>query len=76
MSPGSCKKNLPKNFSFTNHIYLIYMYKQDLALNKQVLICCKTQLMIFSKLFFSYNQCIVLVIFSNFLDELSTIIIK
>ena len=32
------------NNSFTNHIYLTYMYKQDLALNKlQGLICHKTQ---------------------------------
>ena len=29
---------------FTNHIYLIYMYKEDLALNNlQWLICHKTQ---------------------------------
>ena len=35
-------KLLPTNYSFTNHI--IYMYKQDLALdNLQCLICCKTQ---------------------------------
>ena len=35
---------LPTNYSFTNHIYLIYMHKQDLALNNvQELICYKTQ---------------------------------
>ena len=32
------------NKMFTNHIYLIYMYKEDLALNNlQWLICHKTQ---------------------------------
>ena len=32
MSFGSSKK-LPRNYLFTNHIYLIYIHKQDLALN-------------------------------------------
>ena len=32
MSSDLCKI-LPTNYSFTNHIYLIYLYKQDLALN-------------------------------------------
>ena len=35
MSPGFCKKLSPTNYSFTNHIYLIYMYQQNLALNNQ-----------------------------------------
>ena len=39
-------KILSTNYSFTNHIYLMYLYKQDLALNNlQVSICHKTQLM-------------------------------
>ena len=34
---------LPTKYSFTNHIYLIYMYKQDLAWNNLPgLICYKT----------------------------------
>ena len=34
----------PINYLFTNYVYLIYMYKQDLALNNiQGLICHKTQ---------------------------------
>ena len=36
-------KMLPTNYSFTNPIYLIYMYKEDLTLNNlQRLICHKT----------------------------------
>ena len=36
-------KLLPTNYSFTNNIYLIYIYKHDLALNNpQGLICHKT----------------------------------
>ena len=43
MSLGSFKNVIYK--MFTNHIYLIYLYKHDLALNNlQVLICHKTQL--------------------------------
>ena len=43
MSPGLFKM-LPTNYLFTNHIYLIYMYKQDLALNNLPrLVCHKTQ---------------------------------
>ena len=35
---------LPTNYSLTNHIYLIYVYKEDLALNNlQGLICHKTK---------------------------------
>ena len=35
---------LPTNYIFTNHIYLIYMYKQDLVYNNlQGLICHKIQ---------------------------------
>ena len=38
-------KNVTYNYSFTTHIYLMYMHKQDLALNNlQELICYKTQL--------------------------------
>ena len=37
-------KRLPTNYSFTNHIYRIHIYEQDLALNyQQGLICHKTQ---------------------------------
>ena len=37
-------KMLPTNHLFTNHIYLIFMHKEDLALNNlQWLICHKTQ---------------------------------
>ena len=37
-------KLFPVNKSFTNHIYLTCMYKQDLALNNlQELLCRKTQ---------------------------------
>ena len=36
---------MPYNPTQLNHIYLIYMYKEDLALNNlQWLICHKTQL--------------------------------
>ena len=36
--------DMPKNPTKSNHIYLIYMYKEDLALNNlQWLICQKTQ---------------------------------
>ena len=42
MSSGSFKKWNLQNV-FTNHIYLIYMYKLDLAINNlQRLICHKT----------------------------------
>ncbi len=35
---------MPLNLTKPNHIYLIYMYKEDLALNNlQWLICHKTQ---------------------------------
>ena len=38
------KKLLPINCLFTNHIYSIYMYEKNLALNNlQGLICRKTQ---------------------------------
>ena len=41
MSSGPFK-NINEN-EFTNHIYLIYMYKEDLALNNlEWLICHKT----------------------------------
>ena len=37
-------KLLQTNYSFANHIYLIYTYEQDLALNiPEGLICCKRQ---------------------------------
>ena len=37
-------KMFPTNYSFINHIYLIYMYKEDLTLNNfQRLIFYKTQ---------------------------------
>ena len=37
-------KMLPTNYLFTNDIYLIYMYNQDLTLKDlQGLICHKTQ---------------------------------
>ena len=37
-------KMLSSNYSFTNHIYLVYMYEQDLALNNlERLIYRKTQ---------------------------------
>ena len=37
-------KNSPTTYSFTKHIYLIYIHKKDLALNNlQGLIWCKTQ---------------------------------
>ena len=43
MSTGSFK-NVTENNSLTNHIHLIYMYDEDLALNNpQWLICHKTQ---------------------------------
>ena len=36
--------DMPLNPSKLNHIYLVYMYKEDLALNNlQWLICHKTQ---------------------------------
>ena len=36
--------DMPLNPTKPNHIYLIYMYKEDLALNNlQWLICYKTQ---------------------------------
>ena len=42
MSSGLCKNAMNK--MFTNHIYLIYMYKKDLALDYlHWLICHKTQ---------------------------------
>ena len=34
MSSGMFKM-LPTNYSFTTHIYLIYIYKQDLAIDNQ-----------------------------------------
>ena len=41
MSSGLFKM-LPTNYLFTNHMFNIYMYKQDLALNNQQgLICYK-----------------------------------
>ena len=43
MSPGLFKM-LPKKYSFTNNIYLVYMNKQYLAMNNQQgLICHKRQ---------------------------------
>ena len=43
MSSGLFKMS-STNYLFTNHIYLMYMHKQDLALNNlQRLICHKTQ---------------------------------
>ena len=43
MSLGSFKNVIKQNV-YINHVYLIYMYKQDLALNnQQVLICYKTK---------------------------------
>ena len=43
MSSGLFKM-LSIKYLLTNHIYLIYMYKQDMALNNlQGLICHKTQ---------------------------------
>ena len=42
MNSGSFENAINK--MFTNYIYLIYMYKEDLALdNLQVLICHRTQ---------------------------------
>ena len=42
MSSGLFKM-LPTNYSFRNHIYLIYLYEQDLTINNlQELICHKT----------------------------------
>ena len=39
---GSSKNT--KKYMFTNHVYLVYMYKEDLALNNQQwLICYKSQ---------------------------------
>ena len=44
MSSALLKKFSPTNYLFTNHIYFIDMYKQDLASNNlQELICHKTQ---------------------------------
>ena len=41
---SSLFKTLPTNYSLTDHIYLVYMQKEDLALNYlQWLICHKTQ---------------------------------
>ena len=46
MSSGLFKM-LASNYSYTNNIYIIYVYKQDLTLNNlQGLICHKTQLTI------------------------------
>ena len=43
MSSSSFKNCYLTKYSFTNHIYLVYVYKQDLALNNQKrLICRKT----------------------------------
>ena len=44
MSSGLFKNNVTIKYLFTNHTYLIYVYKQGLALNNQQgLICLKTQ---------------------------------
>ena len=43
MSSGIFKKSYPQNV-FTNHIYLIFVYEEDLALNDlQWFICHKTK---------------------------------
>ena len=50
------KIKLPANYSFTNHVFDIYVYKQDLVLsNLQRLICLQTQP---TSIFFFQNRSI------------------